>query len=292
MTSAACRTGAHGTRADSSTSSAASTLGKPSSHSPERPAERAPVLAPPFRWSRSAGRSASSGRSITVERARPELGPAADLEGAGSGRRSCGPPCLGRGLPCSSPPLSTDPIGHAVRRPRAPRASTRRDARPCPVRALPPERAQDGGGGVRRGEHVGGLEVRGPRARLVALLEVHEPGDGVGDGAKRRPKPPGPGLAEAGDGAVHDVGLDRADRVVVARRACATTPGVKFSMKTSAWRRDVEHHAGALGCERSTAHAFLARVRPARSRCSGRRGPARAGAGRCASRRRRRGARS
>ncbi len=73
---------------------------------------------------------------------------------------------------------------------------------------------QDRAEGVGAGQHVGGLEVRRARRRLVALVEVHHPGgrvDDVGEGLALAPRA---GLAEARDRAVDEIGLDRGHRGV------------------------------------------------------------------------------
>ena len=82
--------------------------------------------------------------------------------------------------------------------------------------AAAPQRREDGVAGVGGGQHVGGLEVGGARRRLVALLEVHHSRDGVHDVGEGGTELPRPRLPEAGDRAVHDVGLDAADGLVVA----------------------------------------------------------------------------
>ena len=142
-------------------------------------------------------------------------------------------------------------------------ASSIETSRKAPRPGAPPaqEGGQDGGGGVVGGEDVGGLEVRGPRRGLIALLEVHEAGDGVDDVGECRPEPPRAGLAEARDGAVDDVGLDRAHRLVVAAEP-ADDAGHEVLDEDVGPAGEVEQDLAAPRAREIEAHALLARVHP------------------------------
>ena len=121
------------------------------------------------------------------------------------------------------------------------------------------ERAQDRGGGVGGREHVGGLQVRGARVRLVALLEVHEPRDGVGDVGEGGAEPPGAALPESRDRAIDDVGLDLADGGVVAAEASGHA-GREVLDEDVGVPGDVHDHRAPLGIGEIQRHALLAGV--------------------------------
>ena len=105
----------------------------------------------------------------------------------------------------------------------------RAPARPHPAH----ERGQDGAERVRAGEHVGRLEIAGPRRRIGLLLQVHDPRHGVDDVVEGRLEAKRPALAEAGDRAVHDAGLHGRERGVIAAE-----------LRDDARQEVLDHHVG------------------------------------------------
>ena len=127
--------------------------------------------------------------------------------------------------------------------------------------SLAGDRAQDRDRGVRAGQDVGGLEIRRARRGLVSLLEVHEAGDRVDDVGEGRPRAPRAGLPEARDGAVDDVGLQGAERRVVAVEP-RHDPGHEILHDDLGHHRQVLDDRLAFGTRQIDADALLAGIHP------------------------------
>jgi hypothetical protein len=134
-----------------------------------------------------------------------------------------------------------------------PRARTRSRA--------PPQGGHDGAKGVGSREHVGGLEVGGSRRGQVALLQVHEAGGGVDDVGEGRPLAPRARLAEAGDGAVDEIGLDGGERRVVDAQALGH-PGGKILHGHVGLPREIADDVARLRAPEIEPHALLADIDP------------------------------
>jgi hypothetical protein len=127
------------------------------------------------------------------------------------------------------------------------------------LRALAPEqRTDDRPHRMRRGQHVGRLQVRRTRFR-VALLQVHHPGDRVGGVRERRALAPGPGLPVAGDRAIDDVGLDPPHGLVVAAEL-ADHAGREVLDEHVGLSRQIHQHCDAVRARQVDADALLAGV--------------------------------
>jgi hypothetical protein len=125
----------------------------------------------------------------------------------------------------------------------------------------PPEGGQDRPEGVGAREHVGRLKISGPRRRVGLLLQVHDAGHRVDDVVEGRLVAQGPALAEAGDGAVHEVGLHRRERGVVASEL-RDDAGQEILDDDVGGPRQVEQDLARLRMREVEREARLARVDP------------------------------
>src|SRR5207249_979655 len=92
-------------------------------------------------------------------------------------------------------------------------------------------------------------------------LEVHEAGDGVDDVSERGAEPPRAGLPEPRDRAVHDVGPDRADGVVVTPEP-ADHARREILDEDVGVAREVEHDVAPAGLREVERDALLAGIDP------------------------------
>jgi hypothetical protein len=123
------------------------------------------------------------------------------------------------------------------------------------------ERREDRSERVGGGEHVGGLQIAHPRRRLAVALQVHEPRHRVDDVREGGPVRQRPRLSEAGDRAVHEPGVDRAQR----RRIDAEpgrNPGEKIFDRDIGMAGEIVRDRPAVRMRQIDGHALLARVDP------------------------------
>ena len=133
----------------------------------------------------------------------------------------------GRGLPCSSPPFSTE----AKVTLSAPTSASSIETSRCAPRPV----------------------------RLVALLERHHARGRVDDVGEGRALAPGPGLPEARDRAVHNVAFNSVDRRIVEAEP-ADHPGREVLDEHVGVTGQGQHHLAALGPAQVDRHALLAGV--------------------------------
>ena len=119
-----------------------------------------------------------------------------------------------------------------------------------------PQGGHDGAEGVRAREHVGGLDIRGVGCRRVPPLEVHHARRGIDDVGEGGASTPGPGLTEAGNGAVDEVRLHRRQRRPVTAQA-RDDPRHEVLHRDVGPTREVEDHLARGGRARSRARLSL-----------------------------------
>ena len=111
------------------------------------------------------------------------------------------------------------------------------------------------------GEHVGCLEIAGPRRRIGLLLQVHDARHRVDDVMERRLMTERPALAEAGDRAVDELGLHRRQRGVVAAEL-RDDARKEILDDDVGGAREIQHDLAGFGMREIERQARLARVDP------------------------------